>query len=91
MTQKEGTKLILRGALGPDQGSWTARVGGQEAGVKLTPGENSEEVVAWELPLADVHLPGPLTLQFTCVRLVQKENERGRKRGHLVLDAWSVR
>jgi len=85
------SRLRLRGSLAPEQGAWQLRVVDGET-VNLTPGENSDDVIEWTVPLDGLSLPGPVELEIIC-RAPGKKAPRQHQPpdAELALDAWTVR
>jgi len=86
------TEFVIKGSLGPDQGTWQARCGERGESVTLSHGKDDKEIQEWRLPVTGAALPGQLALNFRCTAPGQREKARPRVRpAVLTLDAWTVR
>jgi len=83
--------LRIKGCLGPDQGTWEARVAGCPESARLEPGKDTDEVVEWVVPAAGLRLPGPVALHLRCVGPGKTEGGGAREpTARLALDAWTL-
>lgn len=84
------SRLRLRGSLAPEDGGWQIRaVGGQT--VTLTPGEKTDDVIEWAVPLDAVTLPGPIELEIICTAPGTKApRQHQAPDAELALDAWTI-
>ncbi len=94
--QPQVAEVILKGSLGPGRGTWLARVlqpeGMAATATELSPGKDAKDVVEWRVPVTDVHLPGPVLLEFTCAATGQKdERSQAAPEAELALDSWAIR
>ena len=94
--QPQVSEVILKGSLGPGQGTWLARVlqpeAAASAATQLAPGKDAKEVVEWRVPVTGMRLPGAVLLEFTCAATGQKdERSQAAPKAELALDVWAVR
>jgi len=83
--------LVIRGTLGPKQGTWELRVGKAKP-VVLTPGKDDKTVIEWTIPLAGATRAKSITLDLKCTVIPKRERgTRVRPDAELVLDAWTIR
>jgi len=83
--------LLIKGCLGPKQGSWEMRVRGGGPAVPLVPAKDEKQVVGWKVPVDGLALPGPIALEFTCTAPGEKgPRMRSAPDAQLALDAWTV-
>ena len=90
------SEVVVKGSLGPQQGTWQARVLQPEAAVSaatpLAPGADAQAAVEWRLPVHGMRLPGAVLLEFTCTAGGQKESRSPQPQAaELALDAWTIR
>ena len=86
------TALVVRGCLGPKQGSWQVQLLGNTAPpVTLTPGKDEGQIMEWRVPVEGVSLPGFTELEAGCRGAAEKApRERVVPPARLVLDAWTM-
>lgn len=94
--QAQVSEVAIQGCLGPQQGTWQARVLQPDASASpalpLTPGKAAREMSEWKIPVPRLSLPGAILLEFTCVGVGQQDGRSPQTpRAELVLDAWAAR
>lgn len=84
------SRVAIRGALGPEDGRWQARLAGRT--VTLAPGKDDRELREWELPVEGIALPGSFTIEFLCTGPgAPPSNALTSSHARLTLDAWALR
>lgn len=86
------SEMIVRGCLGPKEGTWQVQVTGTGKSVTLTPGKDEQEVQEWQIPIEGAYLPGEITIVLTCTAPgVPGPGMFAAPNAELDLDAWTVR
>ncbi len=84
--------MIVRGCLGPKQGTWQAQVTGTGKNITLTAGKDEQEVQEWKIPIEGMGLPGEIALVLTCTAPgIPGPRMFAAPNAELDLDAWTVR
>jgi len=89
---QDPSEVVIRGSLGPTQGSWQVRASGSKEPVTLDPGKDEDEVAEWRIPVSGITAPAEIELEITCTAAgARGERQRRDPDARLVLDAWTLR